>query len=261
MNNHATKTLKTKAFDSKHICGVLQILKFNWPFYAVALVVVISCVMGVVLAPLWARLLIAPVLSGALFWSVASLWASHIVYDLSPITRWDWIEELFSQVPRKAANIHAGFDETSRALRRAFPTTDLQVWDFYDRTLMTEASIARARKNFGATDAESIDAARLPAMDASLDAVFLLFAAHELRSATAREEFFRELRRVLRPEGTLIIVEHLRDWANFLAYGPGFLHFLPRVEWLRLARASGLSVKQELRMTHFVRAFHFERPL
>jgi hypothetical protein len=56
-----------------------------------------------------------------------------------------------------------------------------------------------------------------------------------------------------------VVVEHLRDLANTLAFGPGALHFLPRREWLRLAAASGLALHDEARLTPFVRAFFLAR--
>ena len=83
--------------------------------------------------------------------------------------------------------------------------------------------------------------------------MFVLFAAHEIRHATSRELFFHELRRVLAPDGTVLLVEHARDFANFAAYGPGFLHFLPPAEWRRLASITGLKLITEKRFTPFVR--------
>src|SRR5436190_6210 len=67
----------------------------------------------------------------------------------------------------------------------------------------------------------------LPFAGGTLDALFLVFAAHEIRRPELRLRFFQELRRTLAPRGRLLIVEHLRDPANFAAFGPGFFHFLP----------------------------------
>ena len=69
----------------------------------------------------------------------------------------------------------------------------------------------------------------------------------------------REIRRVLTPSGTLLLVEHTRDAANFAAFGPGFFHFLPRNEWRRLAGMSGLELISEQRMTPFVTVMRIRR--
>ena len=85
-------------------------------------------------------------------------------------------------------------------------------------------------------------------------------AAHEIRDGQKREQFFRELRRVVAHEGKVIVVEHLRDLAAALAFGPGIFHFFPRGEWLRLGKCVGLEVERERRITPFVRVFVYRRP-
>ena len=126
---------------------------------------------------------------------------------------------------------------------------------------MTESSIARARKvRVAEPPAEQVDFSALPKRDGSLDTVFLLFAAHELRSATAREVFFAEISRILKPGGTVFLVEHLRDASNFFAFGPGFLHFLPGREWMRLFAHAGLVVSERFSITPFVAVFHLTKP-
>ncbi len=130
------------------------------------------------------------------------------------------------------------------------------VVDIYDPQEMTEPSIARARRLHPA--AESVLAGKLDALpltDRDRDTVFLLFAAHEIRQSTRRTQFFLESARVLANSGQLLLVEHLRDWRNFVAFGPGFLHFHSRDEWLRLAHDAGLTVEREDRITPFVRCF------
>jgi len=95
----------------------------------------------------------------------------------------------------------------------------------------------------------------LPAPAGSCDAVFLIFAAHELRSRSSRCEFFAEVARVLSANGRVVIIEHLRDLANFAAFGPGFLHFQSRREWINVAASADLALANEFSITPFVRVF------
>jgi len=92
-----------------------------------------------------------------------------------------------------------------------------------------------------------------------MDTAFLVFSAHELRRPEARAQFFREVARVVRVDGEVIVVEHLRDWANFLAFGPGFLHFLAERAWRQAAMAGGLRIEKRFRVTPFVNVFVMRR--
>ena len=83
-------------------------------------------------------------------------------------------------------------------------------------------------------------------------------AAHELRAPGALAGALAEARRILVPAGRVVVVEHLRDGANALAFGPGVFHFYPSRRWLEVARAADLSLAVELHLTPFVRAFVFE---
>src|SRR5262245_30663884 len=119
--------------------GALQILRFNWPWYAVAgavLLLVYGALPVVGLTPSGRRIAIALTLPG-MIWTVASLLVSHWVYDRSPLGQWDWIAEHVTPPPVEAANIHAGFDETSSALHRIFPRMRMAVWDVYEPKTMS----------------------------------------------------------------------------------------------------------------------------
>jgi hypothetical protein len=52
----------------------------------------------------------------------------------------------------------------------------------------------------------------------------------------------------------------LPDPANFLAFGPVFLHFHSHTQWLRDIAAAKLSVAQEFSFTPFVRVFFLGEP-
>jgi SAM-dependent methyltransferase len=237
--------------------GVGQIAAYHWRAYAAAAV---SMAAALVLPAPWRSVALAMALPGAL-WACASLAVSYYVYDWSAIYRLDWIERSLLRTPRRWVNIHAGLDETSLALAGLFPRAAGEILDIYDPVEMTEPSIERARRLVGAQPAASPAKWRaLPLRSQAIDAAFVIFAAHELRSTEARVQFFREVRRILRIGGELVLVEHLRDWRNFLAFGPGFFHFLPERAWRLAADAAGFKLRLRFPLTPFVRVFVLRRP-
>ena len=241
--------------------GMLQILHYNRPMYARALAASLAVILAIALLPIprpLAALALAGVAAG-LLWSASSLLVSHWVYDRSPLSQWDWLARLLPEVPHHWASLHAGLDETFGALARIFPAAGGTILDFYDPAEMTEPSIVRARRLSLDQTATPADFRALPLADASQDAIFLIFAAHELRHPDSRRRFFQEIARTLTPGGRAVLVEHLRDLPNFLAFGPGFLHFLPRQEWLRLAAAADLAVREDFHITPFVNVLVLEK--
>ena len=241
--------------------GLLQILRYNQPMFAKTGAAAFAVILAVILLPMprIVAVLATVGVAAALLWSASSLLVSHWVYDRSPLNRWEWLAGLFAVPPRRWTSVHAGLDETSGALARIFPAEGGTVLDVYDPVEMTEPSIARARRLALDRSAKAADFRALPLPDASQDAIFLVFAAHELRRPESRLRFFQEITRALAPGGRAVLVEHLRDWRNFLAFGPGFLHFLPRSEWLRLAAAAGFAVDKEFRITPFVDVLALEK--
>ena len=237
--------------------GVLQIVRYNWTLYAAAIVismVVIGLVLVIHPPSLLAALLIVGAIA-AIFWLALSLAVSHYIYDRSDLYRWEWIRERVAVDPRHVVNIHAGLDETSAALQEIYPAAEVTILDIYDPAEMPEPSIARARREERhALASVEADFRKLPLETASADLVTVIFVAHELRRAAAKEAFFREVARVLKPGGTLLLVEHLRDAWNLLAFGPGAFHFFQRSEWLRVAELCGFRLDAELGRTRFVRA-------
>ncbi len=242
--------------------GALQILMFNWTFYAAAIIVIIVGIVTLINVAMPGWMVAVGILGIALtaFWSFGSLAVSHYVYDRSQLYKLTWLGSLLDEAPANWINIHAGLDETSIFLKEYFPISNMQILDIYDEATMTEPAIARAR-NITTPELTSIpcDFRQLPIPDQSCEVVFIFFAAHELRTEAARIIFFREVNRILKANGKVVVVEHLRDLPNFLAFGPGFFHFLKRDDWMKAASSSNFHVAQELKITPFVSAFKFSK--
>jgi len=238
--------------------GVTKIVRFNTRYYVLSGLGLIAVVVVLKFLPLPLWLKAALVCAAALivFWTLSSLLVSWYVYDFARVTHWDWLQPTLHPAPPRWANIHAGLDESTACLRHLLPGTEGVVVDIYDPRSMTEPSIARARRMYPAAEPFNVGSAKsLPLPDSDRDTIFLLFAAHELRDSTRRTQLLREARRVLKHDGRMVLVEHLRDLPNFLAFGPGAFHFHSRRSWLRNIREAGFHIQQQRGVTPFVSCF------
>src|SRR5712691_11413851 len=104
------------------IRGVRQIVRFNWPAYALALAVLAIAPPLIARLPIPGAVRVAAYTATGLagFWAAASLIASWIVYDRSPLMRWDWLPRALGFQPGAWINIHSGLDESTPALRALF---------------------------------------------------------------------------------------------------------------------------------------------
>jgi hypothetical protein len=242
--------------------GVSNIVRFNWPMFAVAATLTLCALVGAVLVrtPVW-RVLLTLGAVGLGGGTAISLFVSHLIYDRSDLYRFAWLERA-----TKGLNLHAatfcqtGFDECSSLLQQRTRATAWTLLDHYDPARMREPSIQRARHScppaLGTLPAP-FDA--WPTATSSADAVVAMLAIHELRSEQERALWFADARRTTRHDGRIIVVEHVRDLANFLAFGPGALHFHSVAAWRRSWEQAQLRVRDEYRVTPWVRIFVLER--
>ncbi|MFM6934820.1 MAG: class I SAM-dependent methyltransferase [Flavobacteriales bacterium] len=238
--------------------GVLNILRFNRHFYGLGLFV-FTLIVGSFWIVQWSSnlfLFILLVLGYGLF---IPLIVSYYIYDLSGFYQFYWLKkiQLNDHSARLHVNIHAGFDETSFQLKELFPQAMLTVFDFYNEKLHTEPAIVRARKvSLVFPNTQQINTSSIPLTDASVDTIFLIFAAHEIRSFEEKVTFLKECRRVVNSGGNVVMVEHLRDLPNFLAFSVGFTHFYSRNTWLKAFRKAGFTSILETKHTPFISIFN-----
>jgi SAM-dependent methyltransferase len=239
--------------NAKRIAG------YNWPLYAAAAVAVTVAVSILLLPamPAWLKCLAAIGIVVALWYTCASFWAFHLMFDRSGLLTGEWLLKAFPVAPKHWVEINAGLAETTIPLQNVFPEAQGTRLDIFDPASMTEPAITRARHQLEASGAISAKCDALPVSDAAAELVLVMLAAHEIRDRQAREQLFGELTRIVSPTGKIILVEHLRDLPAFLAFGPGFFHFFPRSEWLDQGRHVALRLESERSITPYVRVFVF----
>lgn len=236
--------------------GVFNIIRFNWHFYVVAGISVLLAI----IASLYLEKVLSSVAmilaSGILVSTGISLLVSYYVYDRSHLYDFTWMGHLDAAHATCVMNVHAGFDETSCIIKEKLPSAELKVFDFYNPAKHTEVSIERARKAYPPfADTVKVSTSTLPVGDKSIDMSFNIFALHEVRNDEERILFLTEQVRCIRDNGRIIVVEHLRDVANFLAYNIGFFHFLSARTWNESFLRSGLRLDHSFRVTPFVHVF------
>lgn len=240
--------------------GVLNIVQFNWPFYIVFLILFILMIAMINELQDSYQIYGYLLCMGGLAVFFISLLISWYVYDWSNLYDLQWADELNILPSNRLVNIHAGFDETSVLLKAKFPISTLLVFDFYDPLKHTEASIKRARKAYPPfPGTQSIQTIHVPLENQSIDHLFIILAAHEIRNHDERVLFFKELNRILKPTGKIVVIEHLRDVANFAAYTIGFFHFHSKAIWRKTYQEAGLKLKQEKKITPFISIFILQK--
>ena len=237
--------------------GVLNILSFNRHFYFIGIGVLLL-VFASSLFIEWPSLLFWLIIGAFLYGLIMPLIISAYVYDFSGFYEFNWLKDVtdYSEEVKHITNINAGFDETSFIIESKFPNSDLKVFDFYNAKTHTEAAIIRARKvSLIYPNTRSIASNSIPLKDKSIDIVFLLSAVHEIRSQDEKIIFLKECHRICKPYGKVIMVEHLRDFPNFIAFSVGFTHFFSRTVWKKAFDSAGFKFFQEKKFTPFMSVF------
>lgn len=233
-------------------------MSFNRHFYLVGLVVLTILFVSRLLME-WPGILFWVTVAAFLYGFITPLVVSAYVYDFSGYYEFQWLKRFISDNERLKliVNINAGFDETSFILKDYFPECDLKVFDFYNARRHTEPAIKRARKvSLVYPNTQQTPSGSIPLKDSSADIIFLLSAAHEIRSYEEKVQLLKECHRLCKPGGKVIMVEHLRDFPNFLAFSVGVTHFFSRAVWKNAFTRAGFASFQETKFTPFMSIFN-----
>lgn len=234
--------------------GVRQVAEFNWPKLVGGTV---AAGTGLALwrrLPWWGR----SATVAAAYAVPASLLASWWTYDLSPLRRWRFFVDDLTGETRRILLVIAGFDEVSGTLAEVFPGA---VIDVVDVVAEPEATVRRARKLYPAevpvVDPRTLGAGEGPG---AYDLVLFAQSAHEIRDPLTRATMFAAARTAVRDGGAVVVVEHLLDLPNAIAFGPGALHFHSERAWLASFAAGGLRVRRHAIVMPLVHSWVLEAP-
>ena len=237
--------------------GVLNILSFNRHFYFIGFGIIAVLFASRYLIH-WPDTLFWLVIIAFLAGLIMPLIVSAYVYDYSGYYDFHWLKNIVrnDEDIKLVVNINAGFDETSFIIHDIIPQSELRVFDFYDAQRHTEPAIKRARKvTLEYPNTQHIASNSIPIGDGAADIVFLLSAAHEIRSNDEKVILLKECYRLCKPGGKVIMVEHLRDFPNFLAFTVGFTHFFSRDTWKKAFERAGFTSFRETKFTPFMSIF------
>ncbi len=238
--------------------GVANIVRFNPRFYLAGICALALAIPALVYARgLLPPLLFVPLVAGtalAAWWLFASLFASWWIYDLSGLYGWEWLRRHLAPKDRRLVSAHAGFDETTLSLRAAFPELEIEPVDFHDPERMTEPSIQRARRLCPPLPGTA-EVGLGPWPSSGADLVLFPLSAHEWRTPDERRRLLRHALAALNDGGRIVLLEHLRDLPNFIAFGPGFFHFHSAATWERDWQAVDLECVARSRIAGFLGGF------
>ncbi len=246
--------MKRKPFQ-----GVVNILGFNRHFFLTGFSILLVLTIGVPCTSGSIRTLIL-ILIFLGSWSMSiPIIVSYYIYDLSGFYELKWLSNLNAKAGDRIACVNAGFDETGSLIREKL-NTSIFTFDFYEIDKHTEVSIKRARDKYPPDQ----NAIRLsdygsPLAHAPFDFIFVVFAAHEIRDQTERSAFFSCLRKSIADNGRVVVIEHLRDLPNLVAYTIGAFHFYSKNNWRNVFSASDLKIENEIKHTPFVSLFQLKK--
>jgi len=238
--------------------GVLNILRFNRHFYVFGLVI-LAMIIGSQYILNWNKDLFCLVICGFIYGLAMPLIVSAYVCDFSGFYNFVWLKRmnLEDTAQNHNLNINAGFDETSYIIENILTNSKLQVYDFYNAKQHTEPAIIRARKvSLVYPNTQQINSSTIHLKDNSVDNIFLISAIHEIRKQEEKIQFLKECRRVCKPNGNVIMVEHLRDFPNFFAFTIGFTHFFSKATWKIVFKEAGFVSINESKFTPFMSIFN-----
>jgi SAM-dependent methyltransferase len=252
--------------------GTLTEVAARWPTYLLvygggALLALLLIVLGSSRA-LWAFVAFGLVLLIVVgYFLGARLWAAYQRYDVQGQRPVDLFFEL-GRITATTRFVHVGMGlrRTPQQMSRRLTSGRVTALDVYNPQEAPHGELARAR--YAVTPSGADPRLRwlegtiklFPLPDRSSSVVTIEEAAGALWQHGDRLLLLREVYRILRPEGRLVLAQPVRTQTTWLVYGTGAMRLEPAAYWRRLLVESGFNVLREKEVQGLVTYFLAERP-
>lgn len=252
--------------------GTLIEVAARWPTYLfvygggalLGLFLIVSGAIG----ETWALILFgAGLLLAVAYFFAAAIWAAYRSYDVHgqrPV-------DLFFQLGRITATTHFahvgyGVRRTPQQLSRRLTSGRVIALDIYNPQQAPGAALARARLAVAPVPPDPRlrwlegTIQLLPLPDRSTSLVTMDGTLGALWQHGDRVVLLREIYRILRPEGWVVVAQPVRTQTIWLVRGTGALRLEPAGYWRHLFRAAGFNLLREQDVDGLVHYFVLERP-
>lgn len=190
-----------------------------------------------------------------------SLFASYKLYDQSNLYE---PEKLFEGIQFKKSDkgilLHASFDPISRKLETLIEPENLKIYNLYGNRHEDEKSIEISNKAFPPHPNQvNVDPTNFKDKSKSIDYIFAITSAHEILTQEKRVKFFKEAKRIMKDDGTLILSEQMRNFINFLFFNIGAFHFVTLKDWEEAINESGMKITKKEKLTNWGTIMYIEK--
>lgn len=252
--------------------GTWRYVAANWPAYLLTYGAIVLALIFIGISARRGWLSFIP-LALALFlilsyFLLASLWSAHQQFDPGGVRPHD---VLFDMAQLSATDtfvyIGLGLRAGAVALSRRLTTGEIIVIDVYNPQWTTSHALSRGRAQAKLPPPDprlswrvgSIELLPLP--DESMPAVILCQVASEFWQHGDRLMLLKEIHRILRPNGRLLLAERVRSQTNWLVLGPAALALPPADYWRTLLLKAGFEVRREQHLADIIACFRADKPV
>ncbi len=251
--------------------GTRHFIYAEWPLFAGLYggVVFALLVIGVSATQGWFSFIpmAAAVLLIFLFYLLATIWSAYQLYDNGGIQPHHVLFDMGSiQANETFVFIDLGYRRQAINLSRRLTTGRVIVLDIYNPQWTTNPALVRLRKRMPIPPPDprislrdaSMDLIPLP--DQSVSSVIMCQIASELWQRGDQIALFREIHRVLTPNGRLLLAERTRTQTNWLVMGPMALNLKRREDWQQLLQTAGFVVRRTQDLSGIISCFRADKP-
>lgn len=240
---------------TKRYRGVWRYIKARWPTYLFGFGG--GFLAGIVL--LWVSILqewfsftflTTAILVILVYFFISSLWSAHQLYDTTRIS--DMLVKLGGLTSTEnVVHIELGERWPVRELSRQFTTGHVDVIDVYNPIITPDKTLARLRQNASRPPSDPRISWRdgridlLPLPDDSATLVTEIEGLSKFWQKGDQAQLLREISRILKPEGHIIMAERTRTLSNLLTLGiAGFR--LPTADyWVEILLNNGFEMVKQ----------------